>query len=176
MIAAEQAIAGQPLCKRVTAAGGGCGSIFVNPGSSYTTVNGQVTLYQYYSTDAFGPGAWAFGGDAMTFWSGSQFLWAYGVGYTMSNPNDGTQVYNCPAAGGYTPTQGASGQDTAYIGTSYFCQSGCPTVAQMAQPQLYPDPLFGSEYQFTVTVPATSAPIELRICVNQEHANEVCRM
>jgi hypothetical protein len=41
------------LCRRTIESTGGCGSIFLNPGRTYSQVTGWVTLYQYGTPDAF---------------------------------------------------------------------------------------------------------------------------
>jgi hypothetical protein len=148
---------GLTLCRKV--ADSGCGSIFVAvpAGTVYSRVEGWVTLYQQGSPDAFGFPSFPMLGDSLTIWSGSTLLWDYAVGiFRSSNPN------SCPADGG--------NQAPASLNGLWSCATGNPTT--IWSPTFYNVPLFGPSQAFARNLPATtSAPIELRFCLDEPRSN-----
>ncbi len=151
------------LCRRTVQSTGGCGSIFLNPGRTYSSVDGWVTLYQYGSSDAFGSAGYPTYGDSLTIWSGSTFLWDFVAGHSF----DASSTYrelNCPANGGPNPP--------STIGRYWSCASGASTAPLPPYGIFYPTPLFGPTMPFSRTITPTSSPLELRICLDEGHANE----
>jgi hypothetical protein len=150
---------GLTLCRKV--ADSGCGSIFVAvpAGTVYSRVEGWVTLYQQGSTDAFGLPSFPMLGDSLTIWSGSTLLWDYAVGvFRSSDPN------SCPANGGPQPSASLNG--------FWSCATGNPTGIG-SQTAFFNVPVFGPSQAFSRSLPAaTSAPIELRLCLNEPRSNE----
>jgi hypothetical protein len=143
------------LCRKV--ADSGCGSIFVAvpAGTVYSRVEGWVTLYQRASPDAFGPSAFSTFGDSLTIWSGSTLLWDYAVGFGHGSTN------SCPASGGTQPSASLNGFWSCATGTDFPFQT------------VFNVPLFGLSQAFARNLPAaTSAPIELRFCLNEPRVNE----
>ncbi len=149
------------LCRRTNTAANGCGSIFLNPGRTYSNVSGWVTLYQYATTGAFGVDASPPYGDSLTIWAGSTFLWDFGVGYSESYLGS-TDSHNCPAKGGPNPS--------SVVGNYWYCASGAPTAPPFDT--FFPTPLFGPNSTFSRNIPPTSLPLELRFCLNQNNYNE----
>ncbi len=147
------------LCRRTVQSTGGCGSIFLNPGRTYSSVGGWVTLYQYGSPDGFGGDPTY--GDSLTIWSGSTFLWDFGVGYSLDSSSAGRE-FNCPAKSGTNPSSA--------ISSYWSCASGASTASSFGV--FYPTPLFGPAMPFNRTIVPTSSPLELRICLDEVHANE----
>ncbi len=135
--------------------------LFLNPGRTYSSVSGWVTLYQYGTTDAFDTNAPPHG-DSLTIWSGQTFLWDYAVGYSLDS-NSIYRVSNCPAYGGVNASSA--------LGCYWSCTSGAPTFSSVT---FYPTPLFGSAMPFSRTITPTPSPLvlELRICLNENHVSE----
>jgi hypothetical protein len=143
-----QAIGGLTLCRRAANAGSGCGSIWVSPGGPYTQVTGSVSLYQFFTTDAFNSGQPL--GDSVTIWAGSTLLWVYTVG-------------GCPVRGAAGPPSAANGQ--------WACAFGFESPV-FPGTNLFNQVLFGPPAAFTVQLPPTQAQIEIRMCLDQGVADE----
>jgi hypothetical protein len=140
-------------------ANSGCGSILVAvpAGTVYSRVEGWVTLYQKGSPDAFGPDSFPTLGDSLTIWSGSTLLWDYAVGWGRSPPD------TCPANGGPQPS--------ALLNGIWSCATGNPTNS-ISLTAFYNVPLFGPSQAFDRDLlAATSAPIELRFCLDESRSN-----
>ncbi len=155
------------LCRRTNTSANGCGSIFLDPGRPYSSVSAWVTLYQFGTPDAFSidsgtNGAYLFAGDSLTIWAGPALVWDYAVGYSQDQSSSESIVYNCPADGGSSPPSA--------LGSNWACATGASGLPSVHT--FYSTPLFGPTKRFTRTITPTSSPLELRICLNQEHNNE----
>ena len=155
-----QAPAGS-ICRK-TNTNAGCGSIFLNPGITYSRVSGFATIYSYGSPDA--------GVEAVTMWSGSNIIWQWVV------------AYGSGSVGGPT-TAGCSGECCAinFDNTKYWCAGAIPPGQNwgtyLEPSNANPLALFGALKpiggpQGFVSVPASSSPIEIRICTDQDRADE----
>jgi hypothetical protein len=157
------------LCRKV--ANSGCGSILVAvpAGTLYSRVEGWVTLYQRGTTDAFASISFSTFGDSLTIWSGSTLLWDYAVGLSVSSAMADprapeAQASTCPATKGAPPSASLNGL--------WSCDAG-NTGSGFSYTTLYSVPLFGPSQAFARNLPAaTSAPIELRFCLDQPRSNE----
>jgi hypothetical protein len=152
---------GLTLCRKV--ADSGCGSIFVAvpAGTVYSRVEGWVTLYQKGTPNAFGPNSFPTLGDSLTIWSGSTLLWDYAVGWGR-RATGLTDL--CPADGGTQPS--------ALLNGFWSCATSNPTDIGSAT-AFFNVPVFGPSQAFSRSLPAaTSAPIELRFCLNEPRSNE----
>ncbi len=114
------------VCQRLAAAAGCKSATFSNFGIAYGEVRGYARAYQYYSTDAFHPGA-AGGlegnyveGLSLTYGAPRTHLWTYAVGYSEDGNYPGS---NCPCAKypGSLPT---------FVGADYYCESGNPGAVE----------------------------------------------
>jgi hypothetical protein len=157
---------GLTLCRKV--ADSGCGSIFVAvpAGTVYSRVEGWVTLYQQGTPNAFSSNSFQAVGDSLSIWSGSTLLWDYAVGLSRSRAmaDRDFQEYTCPASGGK--------QASASLNGFWSCDSG-NTANTISNDDFYNLPLFGPAQIFRRTLAAsTSAPIELRFCLNQGRNDE----
>jgi hypothetical protein len=94
-------------------------------------------------------------GDSLTIWSGSTLLWDYAVTGGLSPPD------TCPASGGPQPSALLNGFWSCATGNSFSLTA------------FYNVPLFGPSQGFVRNLPAaTSAPIELRFCLDQPRSND----
>ena len=149
--------------------------------------------YQYYSTDAFGtPGSQTIEGyyiDGMSLTHGPtgsrQHIWTFAAGLVENNPATYPDT-SCPCADRAT----ALSLVPSFVGNDYFCESGNPGLTS-AFMIFANDPLWDGQgcgaasccelsYPPGVTAPwfckqlpqTTTDDIEVRICSDQEIANE----
>jgi hypothetical protein len=141
----------------------GCGSIFVAVpvGTVYSRVEGWVTLYQYGVPDGFHAFGYPTVGDSLSIWSGSTLVWDYAVGISRSSSmaDSRAQDSTCPATDGSLPSTS--------LDNFWSCNAG-NTGNAFSYTTFYNEPLFGPSQAFTRHLAAsTSAPIELRFCLNE---------
>ena len=171
-------------CGRHTS-GAGCISVtHPSNGISYSQICGRVTGYQYYSTDAFyGPSdinSYYVDGVSITRGSPRQHVWTLANGITDTYNNNPSII--CPCS------TGSSQIVPSFVGNHYFCESG--NHASGWSPVLYTsDPLWDGQGCGVLEATCCSAPglpwfhrdygsttttdyIELRVCSDQENANE----
>ncbi|XP_019855032.1 PREDICTED: uncharacterized protein LOC109583938 [Amphimedon queenslandica] len=175
---------GVRACGRHTS-GAGCASVtYPSNGISYSQVCGRVTGYQYYSTDAFyGPSdinSYYVDGVSITRGSPRQHVWTLANGITDTYNNNPSII--CPCATGSSQTV------PSFVGSHYFCESGNHASGWLST--LYTsDPLWDGQGCGVLEASCCSAPgipwfhrdygnttttdyIELRVCSDQENANE----
>ena len=130
----------------------GCGVINISTNGEYTAVTGFITAYSRGSPDGFSSYAYPVVGDGVSIWSGDILIWDYVVGYfNFSGP------WQCPANGGTLPSGQASER--------FYCS---PTATSPSDVTIV-GPLFGPSFHIGgsaagITVPLTSADIQIRIC------------
>ena len=185
------------LCGR-DRSGSGCDSVtYTTFGLNYSQVCGRVRGYQYGAPDAFwNRRSQTIEGDyvdgvSLTHGSpgSSQHIWTFAAGIVENNPSSYPQ-WSCPCADRAT----ALSLVPSFVGNDYFCESGDPnsTYTFMFFPN---DPLWDGQgcgaasccelsYPPGVTPPwfckqlpqTTTDDIEVRICGDQEIANEDTRV
>ena len=175
------------LCGKATD-GPSCDSVVIpTNGQSYWEVCGSVRGYQYYSTDSFR----RFGalsnidspyvdGVSITYGQNPRkHVWTFASGLIQFTQSSYKQ-YTCPGVGGTLPP--------AFVADDYFCSSGNP--AQNWLPIVYDRPLwsspagncqgsecYGDTLMFCVRLQEpTYDNLELRICTDQDMANEEVRI
>ena len=128
---------------------GGCTSVFINIQGQYSKVVGYTTLYPYNSVDGFYSATTQHFAALNPQWIGESLsFWAGSTllwDYVMGSVHG-----HCPPTGTAAPSQ---------VGNSWSCSES--------------NPAFGSTALFTAQLPAaTTGPIELRLCIDQVHADE----
>ena len=153
---------------------------------SYSQVCGRVTGYQYGSPNAIDPrgqtndlNAAYIDGVSLTHGNPRQHIWTF-MAALQENVFYSNGVHECPCA----PNSPVTPQ--SFVGDDYFCESGCP--GQFKNGVLYTDPLWDGKQCGLIEKPCCQAPgipwfhktfdlpttdyIELRVCGDQETANE----
>ena len=175
---------GVKACGRHTS-GAGCASVtHPSNGISYSQVCGRVTGYQYYSTDAFyGPSdinSYYVDGVSITRGSPRQHVWTLANGITDTYNNNPSII--CPCAPGSSQTV------PSFVGNHWFCESG-NHASGWASTLYTSDPLWDGQGCGVLETTCCAAPglpwfhrdygnttttdnIELRVCSDQENANE----
>ena len=169
---------------------GGCKSVtYSTHGMNYSHVCGRVIGYQYGLPDGFGnpsPTIESYYADGVSLTHGPpgsrQHIWTFVAGIVENNPS----IYSCPCA----DRAQALSLVPSFVGNDYFCESGNP--ASTPTYTFFPnDPLWDGQgcgaasccelsYPPGVTPPwfckqlpqTTTDDIEVRICGDQEIANE----
>ena len=166
----------------------GCDSVTYSTfGINYSHVCGRVIGYQYYSTDAFGPGSQTIEGyyvDGVSLTHGPpglrQHIWTFAAGLVENNSSRYPR-YSCPCADRVT----ALSIVPSFVGNDYFCESGNPEP-EYSNTLYANDPLWDGQgcgaasccelsYPPGVTPPwfckqlpqTTTDDIEVRICRDQ---------
>ena len=165
---------------------GSCVSVqFPSNGISYSQICGRVTGYQYRSTDAFytsqnSINSYYVDGVSITRGSPRQHVWTLANG--LFDSNNSYPQWMCPCSTGSTQTV------PSFVGNHYFCESG-NNGSNWSDILYTSDPLWdgqgcGSLESSCCNVPGipwfhrdygsttTTDYIELRVCGNQESANE----
>ena len=177
---------GVRACGRPITNNGSCASVdFPSNGISYSQICGRVTGYQYHSPDAFVIGSnntnsYYVDGVSITRGCPRQHVWTLANGLTDSYNNNPQWI--CPCATGSSQTV------PSFVGNHYFCESG--NHASTWSPVLYTsDPLWDGKGCGSLESPCCNVPgipwfhrdygsntttdhIELRVCGDQESANE----
>ena len=178
------------VCGRQNSSSGSCQSVkFSSYGISYSQVCGRIVGYQCGSTDAIsGIGVHGTGhndinsyyvdGISLTHGSPRQHIWTFIAGLSQI---DQTLYYNCPC------TQGTIQTVQSFIGSDYFCESGCPDNHTKSK-LCITDPLWDKKgcstieqsccqvsglpwFHKTIQCPTTDY-IEMRVCSDEGTDNE----
>ena len=162
-------------------------------GVNYSHVCGRVVGYQSGVPDAFANPSQTIEGyyvDGVSLTHGSpgarQHIWTFAAGYVENNPSSYPQ-WSCPCA----DRAQALSLVPSFVGNDYFCESGDPNLHSASDPLLENDSLWDGQgcgaasccelsYPPGVTPPwfckqlpqTTTDDIEVRICGDQEIANE----
>ena len=176
------------VCGRATSSVGSCTSVqFPSNGMSYSQVCGRVTGYQYYIPDGVvydehGSNHNNLNGDyvdgvSITHGSPRQHVWTLMAGFSDSL----TSSIACPNTGSTVSVQ-------SFVGNNYFCESG-NTGSDASNILFTSDPLWDGQGCGSLESPCCNVPgipwfhrdygnttttdyIELRVCGDQETANE----
>ena len=182
---------GVRACGRQSTNSSGCQSTvkFPSYNISYSQVCGRIVGYQYGSTDAIsGIGSHGTGhndinsyyvdGISLTHGSPRQHIWTFIAGLSQIDQN---LYYNCPC------TQGTIQTVQSFIGSDYFCESGCPDTHTKSK-LCTTDPLWDKKgcstieqsccqvtglpwFHKTIQSPTTDY-IEMRVCSDEGTDNE----
>ena len=174
---------GVRACGRPATNRGSCVSVqFSSNGISYSQICGRVTGYQYGTTNAVvgsvnNINSYYVDGVSITRGSPRQHVWTLYAGGYSNRSISGTV---CPCAGGNSPQ--------SFVGNNYFCESG--NNASTWSRMLYTsDPLWDGQGCDSLESSCCNVPgipwfhrdygnttttdyIELRVCANQETADE----
>ena len=175
---------GVRACGRPVTSGGSCQSVrFPSYGISYSQICGRVYGYQKGSPDAFissNLNGFYVDGISITRGSPRKHVWTF-VASVQANFVGSIGSMVCPCATGSSQTS------PSFVGSDYFCESGCQGHYQNSR-FYYADRLWDGEqcgtieggccgatglpwFNKTLSTP-TSDYIELRVCCNQGTSDE----